>query len=68
MANQVGGHLEVGMNDIGEVYINIFDMRSMLDANGDGHVMFSPTQARHLASLLNKWADDSDRDNAWRRG
>jgi hypothetical protein len=50
MADKVEGYLEVGRNDRGEVVINHPDLKP--DAEGVGHIVFSPQQARNLASLL----------------
>ena len=47
--------LEVG-NDGKEVIINHPDLQP--DENGVGHITFSPEQARNLARLLNKHADE----------
>lgn len=47
--------LEVG-NDGKEVIINHPDLQP--DENGVGHIAFSPEQARNLARLLNKHADE----------
>jgi hypothetical protein len=51
MADTIAGFLEVGTNKRGEVVINLDR-----DQNGIGHVVFSPTQARTLAKILNKQA------------
>lgn len=48
--DKVDGYLAVGVNDDGEVVIN-------LDHDRTGHIVFSPTQARNLAHLLLKQAD-----------
>lgn len=50
MADKISGHLEVGINERGEVMINHPDLRP--DENGAGHIVFSIDQARHLAQLL----------------
>ncbi len=68
MAETVGGYLKIGMNENGEIVMEFDDMRSNIDENGVGHVIFSTAQARALANLLNNKADEADRDNAWRRG
>src|SRR5688572_1882837 len=61
MRNEVGGFLEVGANEDGEVVINHPDLNA--DANGVGHIVFSPSQARHLARLLTENADQIDRES-----
>lgn len=48
------GILEVGTNGHGEVVVNHPDL--IPDANGVGHIVFSPAQARNLAMLLQKMA------------
>jgi hypothetical protein len=50
MSDKVEGFLEVGCNDKCEVVVNHPDL--MPDADGIGHIVFSPNQARHLAELL----------------
>ena len=42
--------LEIGTNGAGEVVISHPDLKP--DENGVGHIVFSPDQAMHLASLL----------------
>lgn len=50
-------YLEVGLTpDSREVVINHPDLKP--DANGVGHIVFSPAQARHLAKLLLRKADE----------
>lgn len=50
------GYLEVGLTeDEREVIINHPDLQA--DANGCGHIIFSPEEARGLADLLRKKAD-----------
>lgn len=56
MTNNVSGVLEVGCNEQGEVVINHPDLKP--DTNGVGHIVFSPSQARHLATLLTKFAKE----------
>ena len=51
--DKIGGFLEVG-TDKGEVVVNHPDLKP--DENGVGHIVFSPDQARNLASLLQKQA------------
>lgn len=50
--------LEVGCNDRGEVVINHPSLET--DANGCGHIVFSPDQARNLARILFAKAADAD--------
>lgn len=52
-----GGFLEVGTNGKGEVVINHPDLKP--DENGVGHIVFSPDEARNLASLLNNKAHEA---------
>ena len=52
--------LEVGTNGNGEVVVNHPDLHP--DANGVGHIVFSPRQARGLANLLNKKAREADKE------
>lgn len=49
------GFLEVGLTPEGEVVINHPDLKP--DAEGVGHIVFSPMQARNLAMMLIKNAD-----------
>lgn len=58
MSDIIAGFLEVGCNDSGEVVINHPDLRP--DENGVGHIVFSPSQARNLASLLLKNAAEAE--------
>ena len=51
--------LEVGHNEHGEVVVNHPDL--MPDANGVGHIVFSPAQARDFATLLVRHADHCER-------
>jgi hypothetical protein len=48
MADKITGTLEVGTNETNEVVINHPDLDP--DENGVGHIVFSPAQARNLAS------------------
>lgn len=50
MDDKIEGFLEVGCNENGEIVINHPDLKP--DANGVGHIVFSPNQARNLARLL----------------
>lgn len=52
------GHLEVGRDLAGQVVINHPDLKP--DANGVGHIVFSPEQARNLAALLLKHAAEGE--------
>jgi hypothetical protein len=58
MADKVTGHLEVGCNDHGEVVINHPKMD--VDAEGVGHLVFSPGQARGLGLLMLRKAAEAD--------
>jgi len=50
-------YLEVGLTaDEREIVINHPDVR--VDNHGCGHIVFSPAQARHLAKLLLRKADE----------
>lgn len=49
------GVLEVGCNEHGEVIINHPDLKP--DAEGVGHIVFSPQQVRNLARILLRQAD-----------
>jgi hypothetical protein len=52
------GSLEIGTNGAGEVVIIHPDLQP--DADGVGHIIFSPTQARHLGWLLVKKAFEAE--------
>lgn len=55
----VAGTLEVGLTADGrEIVINHPALQP--DANGCGHIVFSAKQARALAALLNRKADEVD--------
>lgn len=58
MADKVGGYLGIGRNDSSEVFINHPDLKP--DGNGVGHIVFSANQARMLAELLLKHANEID--------
>jgi hypothetical protein len=58
-ADKIGGHLEVGHNEQGEVVVN--HPALIVDADGVGHIVFSPMQARHFANLLLKKANEAER-------
>jgi hypothetical protein len=55
MAN-VGGYVEVGVDENYEVVINLDR-----DRNGIGHLVFSPKQARNLAVILLSKSYDAER-------
>jgi hypothetical protein len=48
--DHIAGHLEVGINDQGEVVINI--PKGEVDADGVSHLVFSQNQAISLGELL----------------
>jgi hypothetical protein len=50
--------LEVGHDDQGEVVINHGNLQP--DEKGIGHLVFSPEQARELATLLWKHAEEAE--------
>lgn len=52
--------LEIGTNGSGEVIINHPDLQP--DEKGVGHIIFSPEQARNLASLLQQKAQVADKE------
>ena len=52
--DKIAGHLEVGVNDKGEVVVNHPDLKP--DADGVGHIVFSPGQAQAFANMLNRKA------------
>jgi len=53
----VAGHLQVGVSENGrEVIVNHPNLQA--DANGVGHIVFSPLQARSLARKLLEKADE----------
>lgn len=56
--DKIVGHLEVGTNGKGEVIINHPDLKP--DADGVGHIVFSPTQARILGDLLFQKATNAE--------
>jgi len=57
--NKTGGILEVGTLD-GEVVVNHPDLQP--DANGVGHIVFSPDQARNLGYLLIRKAEEAEQE------
>lgn len=54
LRDKASGFLEVGLNDNGEIVVNHPDLKP--DANGVGHIVFSPEQAMNFANLLLKHA------------
>lgn len=60
MADTVGGVLEVGPNECGEIVVNHPDLKP--DENGVGHIVFSLAQARNLATILWRQADQIERE------
>lgn len=56
--DRIEGFLEVGYDDQGQVVINHPDLKP--DENGVGHIIFSVTQARDLAFLLEKKASEAE--------
>ena len=60
MADRIEGFLEVGCNDQDEIVINHPDLKP--DANGVGHIVFSPRQARNFAQLLLDNAASAERE------
>lgn len=57
-----GGCLEVGTSGAGQVVVNHPDLQP--DENGVGHIVFSPQEARQLATLLNAKAAEAERESA----
>lgn len=57
--SRIAGHLEIGLNEDLEVVINHPDLRP--DADGNGHIILSAEQARNLAGLILKHAEESDK-------
>lgn len=51
------GFLEIGTNGLGEIVINHPDLKP--DKNGVGHIVLSVRQARDMARLLLKKADEA---------
>lgn len=58
MPDKIDGYLEVGTNEHGEVVIN--HQRLITDADGDGHIIVSPTKSRDLAQSLIRAADRAE--------
>lgn len=56
----VSGYLMVGTNGKREVVIN--HPQLITDEHGVGHIIFSPRQARSLAQLLLKKADEAEKE------
>lgn len=61
MADIIAGTLEVGTNGKGEVVINHPDLKP--DADGVGHIVFSPKQAIHLALSLIERAREANKES-----
>lgn len=59
MADKIAGHLEIGVNSAGEVVMN-HPCPMDTDADGNGHFVFSPDQARHLGLLMLRAAGEAD--------
>lgn len=55
--DKILGYLETGINDQGEVVVNLD-----YDRNGVGNIVFSPNQARLFARTLLKKADEAEAD------
>lgn len=55
MKEKITGVIEVGVSDIDKVVINHPDLNP--GADGAGHIVFSPNQARKLAEILQKYAN-----------
>jgi hypothetical protein len=63
MSDGAKGFLLVGISEDGkEVVVNHPDLQP--DANGVGHIVFSPRQARNLAHLLLSKADEIDKEQS----
>lgn len=62
MVEIVSGTLMVGTTGAGEVVIEHPDLNA--DANGVGHIVFSPEQARDLGALMVKKAGDAEMELA----
>lgn len=57
--DKIAGYLEVGLNEENEIVVNHPDLKP--DADGVGHIVFSANQARNLARLLEKHAQEVER-------
>jgi hypothetical protein len=57
-ARRPKGVLEVGTSGLGEVVVNHPDLEP--DAQGVGHIVFSPSQARSPARILLLKADEAE--------
>lgn len=57
---KIAGHLEVGTTGEGEVVVNHPELQP--NPKGEGHLVFSPSQARALAATLNQKADTADQE------
>jgi hypothetical protein len=63
--NPIGGFLQVGVtNDLQQVVLN--HPQLLVDEHGQGYILFSPAQARHLAALLWKQANICEMETAVR--
>lgn len=58
MSDKIEGHLIVGYNERFEVVVEHPEL--MTNAKGEGHIVFSPNQARQLAALLIAKASDAE--------
>lgn len=65
MADKRTRYMEVGINDSSEVVINY--KQGEVDSNGIAHFVFSSNQARNLARLLTKHANEIDALQTTRR-
>ena len=63
--DKVDGFLEVCRNENGEVVINHPDLKP--DDNGVGHIVFSVSQARNLARILEKQAREAEAETERKR-
>ena len=59
MTDHIAGHLLVGETEAGD--ISVTHPNIVADADGVGHMLFSPTQARNLARVLCEAADRADK-------
>lgn len=60
MADIIGGFLEVGIDAQFQVVVNHPDLKP--DENGVGHIVFSPDQARNLAYLMIRKANEAEEE------
>jgi hypothetical protein len=61
VSDKIAGHLWVGTTGDGEVVVNHPDIDP--DKDGKGHIIFSPNQARNLANLLLRKAEEAERES-----